>query len=895
VNFVLKDHFDGLQLRAQGGQSTYGDADSYFISGLWGTNFAEGRGNVAINVEYARRDQAWGDERSWLHDALITVDSDPDDAPNGSDGVPDNVLIHNFHSVTFSNTGTILFGPGSGDFFQNFNCGIATGNVTPTPYNCPYIFQPNGDLVPVTGQRVGIGPNGAFIGGNGEDFISGHQVQITPQLDRYNINLVGHLEASPAFVPFVEMTMSKTKSVGTGGSGPAFIQGNALGDFFGSFGGYNRETISIDNPYLSDQARSTICGIRASRGQTCPDTYRFGVNESMLGLGNRIEEATRNTFRIVAGTRGDLGSNWNYEASVNYGALHEKTKILGNLNTQRMLLAMDAVKDPNSGQIVCRSQIDPSAAFGGTTYGYSVLKYVYGYDYSQVDPNYQARLQKDIDACVPVNVLGGNFTDAQRAYLLQDTTAVGRTKQFDATAFISGDTGKWFSLPGGPIGMVLGAEYRSDNLYYHQNKDVTLGYTFYNSIPTFSAPASNVKEAFGELRLPILRDLPFANELEISGAARVSDYNLGNTGTVWAYNVNGIYSPVPGLRLRGNYAKAVRAPNQVELFSPFGQNFAGIADPCDADNIGAGSATRAANCLAAGVPAGTQIIYTSTLPFKSGGNNQLEAEVSHSITLGGVLTPRFLPGFSASVDYFDIKVKKAIQFLSAQFVVDQCYDLATLDNPFCAFFTRATGDQPGHDQQQFGIIDNSLHVTPFNFAKLRTRGLDVEVAYRKQIGNIGRLDTKVNWSHVFEFTQNIDPSNPTFQDRVLTELGTPEDAFNWNTSLQHGRFTLGYQMRYIGKMVTSSYEDFFKFNPGCTPSGCPPFNTDVNDKTFYPAKFYHDVRFAVDVGPKYNFYLGVDNLTNEKPPYGLSGIGGGSSIYDAIGRFYYAGIVAKFK
>jgi outer membrane receptor protein involved in Fe transport len=227
--------------------------------------------------------------------------------------------------------------------------------------------------------------------------------------------------------------------------------------------------------------------------------------------------------------------------------------------------------------------------------------------------------------------------------------------------------------------------------------------------------------------------------------------------------------------------------------------------------------------------------------------------------------------------------------------VDQCYDLATLDNPFCAFFTRATGDQPGHDQQQFGIIDNSLHVTPCNFAKLRTRGLDVEVAYRKQIGNIGRLDTKVNWSHVFEFTQNIDPSNPTFQDRVLTELGTPEDAFNWNTSLQHGRFTLGYQMRYIGKMVTSSYEDFFKFNPGCTPSGCPPFNTDVNDKTFYPAKFYHDVRFAVDVGPKYNFYLGVDNLTNEKPPYGLSGIGGGSSIYDAIGRFYYAGIVAKFK
>ena len=189
----------------------------------------------------------------------------------------------------------------------------------------------------------------------------------------------------------------------------------------------------------------------------------------------------------------------------------------------------------------------------------------------------------------------------------------------------------------------------------------------------------------------------------------------------------------------------------------------------------------------------------------------------------------------------------------------------------------------------FGIIDNSLHVTPFNFAKLRTRGLDVEVAYRHQIGGIGRLDTKVNWSHVFEFTQNTNPSDPVFEDRVLTELGTPEDAFNWNTSLQHGRFTLGYQMRYIGKMVTSAYEDFFSFQ------GRPAENPDVNDKRYYPGTFYHDVRFAVDVGPKYNFYLGVDNLTNTKPPYGLSGIGGGSSIYDAIGRFYYAGIVAKFQ
>ena len=120
---------------------------------------------------------------------------------------------------------------------------------------------------------------------------------------------------------------------------------------------------------------------------------------------------------------------------------------------------------------------------------------------------------------------------------------------------------------------MLGGEYRTDNLSYDQDEQVQLGYTFYNSIPSFKAPRQKVKEAFGEIRIPIVKDIPFLRELEVDGAARVSDYSTGATGTVWAWNANLIYSPLPGLRLRGNIARAVRAPNQVELFTPFGQNF----------------------------------------------------------------------------------------------------------------------------------------------------------------------------------------------------------------------------------------------------------------------------------------------------------------------------------
>jgi len=884
VNFVLKDHYQGLQLRGQGGVSTYGDAGSYFVSALGGTNFADGRGNVALNVEFAKRNQAWGAPRDWFRHVLTTVDADPAGSVNGSDGTPDRVLNRDFRSVTFSNTGTVLFGPGAGANFANFNCGVATGNLTPTNYNCPYIFEPNGNLVPVTGQRVGIGPNGQFIGGNGEGFFDGQQIQITPDLKRYNINLVGHFEISPAVVPFIEAKFSRTDTRGTGANGPAFIQGSALGDQFQFFGGRNREQIRLDNPYLTQQAHDTICNIRTLRGQTCPNSTAFTVQETLLGLGTRFEDARRDTYRIVGGLRGDLGSSWNYEVSLNYGQLKERTEILGNLDTQRMLLSMDAVKDP-SGKIVCRSQIDPNAAFGGLTYFYY---YYYGASDPRADPNAKARLADDVAKCVPSNVLGGQFTDAQKAYLLRNTTSHGKTSQFDATAFISGDSSKWFSLPGGPVGIVLGAEYRTDNLSYDQDEQVQLGYTFYNAIPSFSAPKAEVKEAFGEIRLPIVKGIPGINELEVSGAARVSDYKLGSTGTVWAYNGNLIYSPVEGVRLRGNYARAVRAPNQSELFTPFGQNFSLVGDPCSANNVGTGTANRQANCIAAGVPAGTVITYTSSLPFKSGGNDQLEAEVSNSVTVGGVFQPKFLPGFSATVDYYSIKLKKAISNLSAQFILNQCYDQASLDNPFCGFFTRATGAQLGHDFQQFGVLDNSLRVTPFNFAKLKARGIDMEFAYRHQLGSVGRLDTKLNWTHVLELTQWINPADPSFGDRLLSEVGNPKDSFNWNTSLQHGRFTLGYQMRWIGKMVVNTYESWFSFQ------GRPPTDADYADRTWYPQRFYHDVRFGVDVGPKYNFYVGVDNLTNTKPPYGLTGLGGGSAIYDSIGRFYYAGVVTKF-
>ena len=190
------------------------------------------------------------------------------------------------------------------------------------------------------------------------------------------------------------------------------------------------------------------------------------------------------------------------------------------------------------------------------------------------------------------------------------------------------------------------------------------------------------------------------------------------------------------------------------------------------------------------------------------------------------------------------------------------------------------------------ILEGSLLQGPVNFAKLVAKGIDVEVAYRHALGSFGRLDTRLTYTHVLDRSDFLDPTNPDFQDVIVGkhggELGDPRDAFNWNTSLQHGRFTFGYQMRYLSRMYVNSYE------ATNSVQGRPPENSDATDFLYYKAKFYHDVRLGIDVGPKYNFYLGADNVTNTKPPLGLTGIGAGSAIYDVRGRFYYAGFVAKF-
>lgn len=877
VNFILKDDFDGLQLRAQTGLNIdHNDAGNQYVSVLAGKNFADGRGNIAVNAEYAHQSAYYASGRPNLsyNSNFIVVDTDPAGTPNGSDGVFDRAFFRDIRSATISTGGMVSAYMGSAA-----PCGVGYT----TAYTCAHQFQSDGTIVAQTGQRVGFGPFGNFIGGNGYSGREGQLITLSPRLDRYSVNAFGHFEVSPAFVPFFEAKYVRSEALGSQ-SGPFFSQGTTLAD------PYNRERIRLDNPYLTDQARTYLTNqftqstvnpntgaalsaaqLAAQRAAIANGSFRFNLRRNWVDLGIRDEDFRRETYRGVLGVRGDFNDDWNYEVYGNYGVHKERNIIQGNVNAQRYLLAVDAVRDPVSGQIVCRSKIDPTAALG--------------YAYADGDA---AILAADVAACVPLNPFGdGSVSQAARDYVLVDSLATGKITQLNFGGFMAGDTSGFFNLPGGPLAFSIGAEYRRETLRYELDDLTQNGYAFYNAIPSFKAPASEVKEAYAEVRIPLLKDVPFFYDLTVTAQGRVADYK-GSTGTVYAYGGGAEWAPVPDIRFRGSYSRSVRAPNLSELFSEQGQNFApGFGDPCSERNIGTGSATRAANCAAAGRPAGYDFVYSSSLEILSGGNPDLTEEKSTSWTVGTVLTPRFVPGLSLSVDYYDIVVKDVISAVSAQQIANLCYDSPNLDNPFCALFQRAGASGGPNGEVPFQIIEASLLQSSANFARLTARGIDTNLQYQRTF-DWGKLAVSGIWTHTLERSSFTNPANPDFENRILGELADPSDEVSFNAAATMGKVTLGYKMRWIDKMYLNTWEDYNEIN------GQPPQNADYAPVKKYPDVFYHDIRVGLDVSDDFNVYLGVDNVANRQPPLGLTGVGGGSGIYDVRGRYGYAGLVAKF-
>ena len=268
----------------------------------------------------------------------------------------------------------------------------------------------------------------------------------------------------------------------------------------------------------------------------------------------------------------------------------------------------------------------------------------------------------------------------------------------------------------------------------------------------------DVTDLFVEVAVPLLADLPLAQELTVDGAFRYADYSTIGGAETW--KLGGIWTPIDDISFRATVSQAIRAPNINELFSPLQPAFFRPVDPCDASEIGNAPdpSLRAANCQADGLPADFQDPLSARFAGVSGGNTELQEETADTLTVGFVFQPRFLDGFTLTVDYWDVEIADGISLVSAQDIVDTCYDSSTFPNDFCELFTR--NEDP--NSPQFGGF-TFLNQSYVNFAAIEASGVDFSASYDFDIGrNDFRLSLAGTKQEALDFFTN--PNDPTEVD-----------------------------------------------------------------------------------------------------------------------------------
>ena len=816
VNFVMKRNFEGLTARAQAGISSRGDAGTKFISVVGGKNFADNSGNIALAYEYNKSDRVSSFDRAFSGDparnfALFRNLADFPDDPN----VFDRIRYNNLTWADSSPDGAIdLDLDGIPDF---------TGSGL--PYDRGIVLRSAG---------------GRAIGGSNTP-TAGYFGDLQPSTERHSANALANFEVSPALRLFAEGKYVRAS---------AFSVGQPSFDFF--------TFIADDNAFLVDRFGA---GAAPDGALLTRDNY---------DLGSRGERNRRETYRGVIGADGAISSNARYELSYVYGQTKARNTQTSNLIADRYFAALDAVRDPVSGQIVCRSTLNGTADIDPNNFGQQASTFTPGAG----------------SICRPLNFFGnGVASQAALDFVLADNTNRSKVEQHVASGSVNGDFGALFELPGGPVGFAFGAEYRKENSTDTPDQLIQDGAFRDFAAVAPSSGKFDVKEVFAELNVPILAEMPFAELLSASAAIRVSDYSTIGTTTTW--KLDAIYAPIADVRFRGSYSQAVRAPNIGELFQPNSGTFGFVTDPCDVTRLNDGTSTRTANCatILAGLgltPAqiatfspSTDAQNTTSRRGLAGGNPNLSEETATTWTAGVVVRPSFIPGLTATFDWYDITIKGAVNTPTATQLAELCVDQATTDNRFCENIFRATGTGfvlgDGNDpQQRIGFV-----VNPENVANFKTSGADFSLRYGFTPGNFGKFALNLDGGYLHKIS--FVPSIGAESDNDIREAYNPRWRGALSADWTLDNFSVNYGVTYFSKTRRFTTEQIAA-------------NPDLSDPRFFffKERWEHDVRAAFKLDDGFEFYGGVNNLFDEKPSFDQL-----SYPVSGIGRYLYVGAKVK--
>ncbi len=641
-----------------------------------------------------------------------------------------------------------------------------------------------------------------------------------------------------------------------------------------------------DNPFLSAQAKGILAqNDTADAGDKTPGdgVVKVPLRRRTLELGTRDSIYENTAYQLVGGFRGDISDSLRWEAFGQYGHTSRTTTYANDIRFDLSQQAILAVRNPDTGAIVCE---DPS---GG---------------------------------CVPANLFGaGNLSQAAGNFFRVDLQQIESTSQFIVGGFVNYDL-PFSLLSDKKGGVVVGVEYRRENAIARPDNNLLTGNSVGFGSSTPIKARLSTKEVYGELNLPIVSGQTFFDSLSLEAGIRYADYanrdelqSIGNkfSNTSWKLGLE--WTPVAGFKLRGGFNRAIRAPNLNEIGQPVtpgtgdatydhcesikrGQPI--VLDSATVGTVLAGTAPANTTalfdlCRATGVPL-TALqnglvdgIVSGQINNYTGGNIRLTPERADTYTIGLVMQPEFLSGFSASVDYFDIRVKNAIYSVPEQEALIGCYEVEkNASGFFCSRIRRnpITGSLSGGTET--GVDSSTI-----NIGGARSKGIDIAVSYRFALNDNSNLAFAINATHTINSILDYGTSVRECVGKLGKICVRPQPKWQWvqTTTLDSGPWSLQFRWQYIGKLE----RDDVAFGLGGAKAS--DFALPM-----IKAKHYFDLFTSFEATEALSLRFGINNLFDKKPPIVGTGYGGTTensantypATYDPLGRSYFVGATMKF-
>ena len=722
-----------------------------------------------------------------------------------------------------------LFEPTNRPWMENLSVRIGNPNVTATnpvsATNPRFIiiddvrysrYNKNGTILagPLKNQQFNADGSlrpfnpGTFVSGTFASGGDGWNWSTAAPLDgpylRENLYLAGEFEVLPNATIYADVLKSYNH---------AYVDVNPMYTHTVFSSGF---PIKVDNAYL---AASTRAAMQAA-GLT---QVLVNVVPSTRLMNRKASETGGNTTQANFGVRGDITGTWKYDLFYSYAQNIGFVNYGNTVNTVTFLRATDAVRNP-AGKIVCRSTL--------------------------TSPN---------DGCVPFNPLGDNVSSRdQIEYVQNDADYPSAATQEIVEGSITGDL---FQLPAGSVSLAAGYQWRNQSLLRESdpaskganpNTGFPTGQYLSGNLTEFSGEYT-IKEFFGEVEVPLLKDMPLAYKLSVNFAGRRTDYSTSGQVDTWKASLN--YEPFADLRFRATKSRDIRAPNLFEIFSGPQQGIGNVVDTTF-----------------------TPAQSISVLGYTGGSAGNLTPEIGDTLTYGIVYRPSWAPGFSASIDRYEISVSDALSSLSGQQTLDQCIAGNAVT---CANIDR------DRVTRQITAIRQPL----LNLAALDIAGYDFDFGYRTPIADIwgvGQYMSSVPGSIAFRvISNNLTQYTETASGATPVDFAGGGNYPSWKSTINLtyalGPFSATWQTRYIGEM---------KFDATLGP-------TDLLGNYVAPEAY-------TDISAKYGFKVGearfevfgvVSNIFEPRPPNFPVNFNGGQTnrgVYDSIGRQYRGGLRVKF-